>query len=209
MATPLTIGDTIEVRFYMTSGTQVAIVVRHYEPYSVIGNGGTDTELAATLGATFSTSWKNMIASVAKYEGLAVQVIKPLRQLAQVDKTGAGLGVNASDLLPPQTAGRLKILTDRAGKSFRGRVYVPFPAEGQSSPAGVPTGAYMTDLANLASSLLATRTAGAGANSTDVRPVVYSRKLQSRAIARSFIPSPFWGTMRRRSFIGSGDLLSI
>lgn len=209
MAQPLVAGQTIEARFYFTLGTQVAIVVRHYEVASTTGTGGTDEQMAIVLGGVFPGPWKDLIANTARYEGLAVQIVKPVRQLEQVDKTGAGVGVNASDPLPPQTAGRIKLRSALAGRSFRGRMYIPFPSEGQNAATGRPSTQYVTDLNTLIASVVATRTVGTAPNQTTVRPAIYSRKLGTKATLILAVASIFWGTMRRRSFIGRGDLLPI
>lgn len=56
-----------------------------------------------------------------------------------IDTAGAVAGTSAGDLLPPQTALVVTLRTAQAGRSFRGRTYLPGFGEGVNTATGTMT----------------------------------------------------------------------
>ena len=207
MASRMQLTNLVEVRFYCTMGTQVSVMTRHWQVIDQVGLGGLDTEFGTALAGVIPTQIKELMSNQAQYYGMTVQVIKPVRLVDTTNIVNRGAGAIVSDALPPQVAGRVRFYTSVAGRSARGRLYAPFPYEAANNVSGLPAAAYITDLTALTNSLLASYAPGAVGNTSTLQAVLYSRKLNSAAGFSSALIQTRWGTQRRRSLIGQGDML--
>lgn len=100
--------------------------------------------LANTLGTAIKAALTSSGhgATVSNVVGLASVGIRDIRSAntAEFLDTGAAtMGTNVSDLLPPQTALVVTLRTAQAGRSFRGRVYLPGFGESANSTTGTIT----------------------------------------------------------------------
>jgi hypothetical protein len=151
----------------------------------------------STLLDDIESSWSsNMLKSMTVESRLTTLVATPL------DGTSASLsrtlpnsapyiGGVASGTSSPQVATLVKLQTDKRGKSHRGRVFLPFTAEGAQNDGKLDT----TPLANLQT--------GWSAFVTDVATagealVVASYKLESFEPVTQAIVESFFGTQRKR-----------
>lgn len=198
-------NDIYQARFFVTLQTQTAIMVRHYKIRLADGNG-TDDLLAASLAVSFPASIKAVLSNQATYRGVGVQRLSPIPKTVEVYNTsGAGVGDQASPPLPKQVAGVINFKTQYAGRSYRGRVYVPFPAIADSDTDTTPTAAYTTRLNLLAISFNAVRTIPVGVGPTEAVPVVYSRKFGTGEPVTLATFRDKWGTQRRRGDFGQSN----
>jgi len=200
------IGSLIQTTMVCSSAYQFSQNVRHWVVSAIAGAGASDQQLIDAMSTDLAALIKPMMASTAEYTGLKGQVLKPVPLTAVVSLNGAGAGASATDLMAPQTAALFRLGTGLAGKSYRGRCYIPFPAEGFNAATGIPTGAYLVTLASIASFHASpyTVTAGAG-NTLTIKPVIYSRKLNSQTDVTGYTVSQAWATIRRRSNQKPGD----
>jgi hypothetical protein len=197
------VGDIYEARIVSTIGGQTAINIRHYRVSTIVGTGASDSGIATAVNARFATDMKAAMTSNATYRGVGVRRIKPLPVTIETFTIASlGAGTAAGDVLPTQTCGMISLRTLLAGKSRRGRFYVPFPSEGLNDTDGTPTAAYITTLGLLAGDILATLTAGGGGNTNDLVPVVYSRELDLTTDLASTISRDKWATQRSRGDFG-------
>lgn len=201
------INDIYEARIICTQANQISINVRHYRVSSKAGTGATDGQIANIVSLSFHQVYKDVMASSASFRGVGVKRIRPLPASGETTTIlDLGPGSQAGDPLPLQTSGMITLKTGLAGRSFRGRVYVPFPAEVDNGATGVPTAGYLTRLDTLAARFLLTLTAGSAGNTNDLAPVVFSRKLNDVVVLTQTIGRPRWATQRPRGSYGAANI---
>lgn len=198
-----TVGDIYEVALWSHMGVQAGIMVRHYRVLAVRGAGVTDAAIAALVSSEFAAKVKALLCTSATFEGATVQKISPAPVGSRTADLGdAGAGTGGATIMPPQVAGLITHRTSLAGKSKRGRSYIPFPAE-EDSDAGNPTAAYVVKLDTLASEFQQLLLVGTGGNEADLKPVVWSRKLSTATDITLSIARTVWATQRRRGSFGA------
>lgn len=96
--------------------------------------------LANTIGAAIKTAFNtNQAAFTNVAVSLANVGIRDIRTANSAEFLDAGAatpGTQAGDMLPPQTALCITLRTAFAGRSFRGRVYLPGPGEAGNGATG-------------------------------------------------------------------------
>ena len=106
-----------------------------------------DQALANTVGASIKASFTSSGlagGAVSTTVGLANVGVRDISSAANVEFIDGGASVPGSvgdDVLPPQVAYCVTLRTARAGKSYRGRVYLPGFTKGQSTTGGTVTAA--------------------------------------------------------------------
>lgn len=100
--------------------------------------------LTNTIGAAIKTGMTSSgLASAVHTTVTLVNVglrdVRTANAAEFLDTGGAVAGTLTGDILPPQIAIVVTLRTAQAGRSFRGRVYLPGFAEGTNSAAGVST----------------------------------------------------------------------
>lgn len=197
------VGDTYEVRIICTLGDQTSINVRHYSVTAKAGTGATDNAIGADMSLHFAASYKDLMANNASFRGVGIRRISPLPVGLELLAGGnTGPGTAGADALPRQCSGILSLRTALAGRSFRGRTYVPFPSKNDNDTAGVPTAGYSVRLGTLAAVMASPVTCGAGGNTNILTAVVYSRvRNQTNPIVTIGTPGK-WATIRSRGSYG-------
>lgn len=104
-------------------------------------------------------------------------------------------GTQASDALPSPNALVVTLRTQYAGRSYRGRQYIPGLAEGLST-GSIEDGATVSAIQTYYDDLVAG--IGAGGSSTDYQWGVYSRKVPVFTPITSTLVRSTLGTQRRR-----------
>jgi len=197
------VGDIVEARVYCTVLTQTSINVRHYVCTAKAGTGCTDQELADVLSTAFAAPYKALMSASSSYRGVGIHRLLPAPPgLETFSIIGQGIGTVAGDLLPKQTAGLITLRSLFSGKSFRGRVYIPFPGETDNGANSAPIGGYVTRLGTLATEFMTVRNPGAGGNTCQFVAGIFSRKLQIESVITSFVAKTIWGTQRKRGDFG-------
>lgn len=197
------LNDVYEVRIICTLGIQTSINVRHYVCTVLNGLGPTDAQIASAMDTTFNVDFKSLLSVQATYRGVGVRRIKPLPVLVETSTiANLGVGTVLGDALPSQTCGVIKLGTAVAGKSYRGRIYVPFPSETDSGAQGDPNAGYLTNLGLLANTCLLQVTAGTAPNNAVFDPVIHSKKLGLDTFLSSSFARLSWGTQRKRGGFG-------
>lgn len=135
---PTIIDNAVQVKWLWTLGNISAVNVTH----ASIAGGFTFS--SATAQALFAAIAGNMGTSgLVGTWGTGVSFDKvTIRDMrtpnnAEIESTGAPLTATGSgDLLPPQVAAVLTLRTAKAGKSFRGRIFLPGFAEDANDGQG-------------------------------------------------------------------------
>jgi hypothetical protein len=124
-----------------------------------------------------------------------------------IEKQNAGFGTVVGDLCPKQVCGVLSYKTAYAGRAYRGRTYVPFPAEPDNASLSVPVASYITRLDALGVQLGSNQLIISGASQAVCWAVVFHRLLGTYDQIKSYVSRPWWGTQRRRSDWGRVNIL--
>jgi hypothetical protein len=209
MAEDLILNDTYEVTYWVTLGAQTAALRRFYRCSALgVSPVPTDLDAADDLSGTFANVIRPLIANDALYVGASVRRVSgaipfPIYQSSVV---GTGVGGAGTVPLPKQVAGVLGLYTPFAGRTMRGRVYVPFPVEADNELQGVPSAAYVTRLASLGTFYTTPQiVTGPGTSSGTMRAVITRPPYATWGAIISSSPKPRWGTQRRRGDYGAAN----
>lgn len=213
MARQFQVGDTFEIKFFCNDGQQNGINVLHYNCVAIGGGGATDADATAALSAAAAAVYIPYLNVNAKYAGARGQIINPGPvQVAQISTAGNGQGVRNGDCLPPQVAFLLSPRTATAGRNGRGRVYLPFWAESESSGIGVPNVDAIDFATAWSTAMFAQLNVANGLATATLSPVILSRRQNKLPV---FVTRPVtnvvirqrWASQRRRSLINRSDTL--
>ncbi len=201
-------GDIVEVKLYSSHTNQLGINVLHYVVADKIGLGATALQCADAATSAFASAMKALLSSEARFEGATAQVIYPVKLDSEASTGGAGAGAAGAQSLPTQTCGILTKVTGIAGRKFRGRMYVPFPCEGDNGEDGIPEATYTGHMGDLGDAMLGALLAGTGGvNSVNLVPIIYHRATHTFNYLVGYIVRPKWGTQRRRGAYGAANVL--
>lgn len=220
MATALDPGDLLRVRFWMKAGDQAAVNTIYYAVQTTSGGVTTDQNVADQLDAWFGPVYKPLLANTAEYRGVQVQIVKtPLRAMVQAFAQ-AGVGTGGADGMPRQVASLIKFLTPNAGRQYRGRIYVPFPATAAGDGDGLPSAAYLVNLAQL--SALMASIASIDNSLTAPTGFINVAQVIVHSVPKGGVPPPpvpsviinwqiaeVWATQRRRGSFGRPNVSPI
>lgn len=199
----LAVNEVYRASIYCVLGDQTSVNVVHYRITSIAGTP-TEAQLAAGVEAIYATPMKSLMSDQVSFRGVGVQRLFPIPPRAQVFSLAAqGPGTQASDALPKQVSGLIAKRTVFAGRKFRGRFYMPFPAEGSNDPTqGRPSAAYLTSLAALATNMNSGPNIGSGGNTATAQHVIWHHSTSTFDDVVLNLARPYWATQRRRGDYG-------
>lgn len=217
MATALDPGDLLRVRTWCAAGDQAAVNTLYYTVAAVSGGVTTDQNVADQLDAWFGPVYKPLLANTAEYRGVQVQLVKTPVRAAVNAFAEAGAGTGGAVGMPRQVASLVKFLTPNAGRQYRGRLYIPFPSTSGGAGDGLPSSAYLVNLANL-SALLASISTIDNSLTTPTGYVTVAQVIV-HSVPKGGTPPPpapsvvinweiaeVWATQRRRGSFGRPNL---
>jgi len=108
-------------------------------------------------------------------------------------------GTVTGDGMSRQTCGAITKRTQLGGPKFRGRAYLPYPAESRNDADGNPTSQYKTDAAALGTLLLSPIVITTGGKTITLQPGIYHRPDHTITPVTSFSTHDYWITQRRRA----------
>lgn len=148
-------GDVLECRVVCAAlGQQIGMNVLHYGVRTTISGGCTIQEFVNGLDTDLAPFYKNLISSNALYRGIGAANLIPPRTTEFSSIANAGVGTAGPNLLPTQVRGLISLYTPLAGRSNRGRVYIPFPPTNGATVDGDPTAGYVVFLGALRNRLI-------------------------------------------------------
>lgn len=201
MAQPLLPGDIYEATVVSYLNGQVGEFRVGFQVTAVGAPTATDADLAVYVDGQLAPLIKPLLATVASYRGVSVRKVSPVGiYLPQISNGNAGAGTGSGSPLPTQVRALLSWGTARAGRSYRGRSYIPFIASGFNGSQGHPTGAFAILMLLVGASYAAGYTVSVGGRTATVIPVIYSKKLNEATQIVSYLSPLLWATQRR-----SGD----
>lgn len=206
MSTVLETGDALLCKLWCTDNEQASVNSFTYLVGTVTG-GFTDQDVADGLqAALIASSFPAILYNGASFDGIQVYFRNrtPL-PVPALSATGAVSGAGGATGMSRQTAGINTWLTNFAGPKFRGRTYWPFPPTSLDQIQGIPSTAYLVDLAIQTDALLAPSLTVGG------RTAALTLQLAHRIpneLFYTFTPILFahlrqkWATQRRRGSYG-------
>lgn len=187
MAPPYIAGAArVDIRYNLTSGQQVqnVLFIAKPEPFDALAT-------AASIRAV----WESTVMPFLTNNVILTEV-QVTDYSAPGGATGAAssgvAGSSTSSALPPNCTIALSWRTGLAGRSYRGRTYLPGIGEDKVSSGGVIDSSFVTSLLGMGTALIAAMA------SEDAVMVVASRKLGSGQTITSCIVDPTVDTQRRR-----------
>lgn len=193
-------SDVLKVVFYCRQNDQVAQNVRHFEVSAIgAGTSPTDLEAVTAIVGRVKPEYLPLLASNAEFRGATLQRITPLKNDA-VGYSSPDVGTAVGDPLPLEMAGLISFKTGLAGRKNRGRMYVPFPSEGDNNTTGHPSAAYVALLTLLAAHFTGPMTfvPGGGAASYTLRALCYPADNVIGRVITSSQETNRWVSMRSR-----------
>jgi hypothetical protein len=186
----------------------VSINVLHYEVIAVTGTGKFDQDIADRVDLELGAPYKGILTPDSGYRGVIIQKIFPLPMSLPIDSiVSQGPGTRAAgDTLPGQVCGIITKRTSGAGRAKRGRLYVPFPGEDDSTD-GLPNAGYITAINTLLTPLVNSLVVGIGADTVTIQPVIFHRAAPGTSDAITFTQSRlYFATQRRRGEVNGPDV---
>jgi len=213
MAYPLVVNSLLKARVWCTQAEQAAVNTLFYFVSSITGAPTTDLDVAKYIDSFLNGRFKAVIGNDATYRGVQVSVqnVSPL-PATQFYNGNAAIGTGGAIDLPRQTCGLLQFQTANAGRRFRGRWYLPFPATTADVAGGLPSSTYLTAAQSIASALL-TNLSAPNASATGVanlvpclqhRPGISPLPANVTNITTISV-STKWATQRRRGSFGRAN----
>lgn len=210
MSHVLIVNDILRARYFTSAGdVQSGINVVGYRVSNVVAPGVTDQDVADHLSGLAAVKYKAYLSQEAKFEGVSVQVCRPVVFPTVTSTQGSGVGARATELLPFQATMLFSLRTPQAGPKGRGRTFLPFWSEGDNSATGEVEGAASTLGENVIDVIIAPHTINVGAFALTIMPVIISN---AKGVAANFDITHTqarlqWATQRRRSRINKPDTL--
>jgi len=152
MPTSVVNGDYAEVRYCCYTPTQISLNICHYR-LDITAGTWTDQEVVSAMTLIVANIYKSNMPNEASFRGvgLRLQVLPVPTEVFDVSQDGAGTA--AGDLSATQVSGLITKRTARAGRKYRGRLYVGFPSALDIDSNGVPTPAYVAGIQTLGNTL--------------------------------------------------------
>jgi hypothetical protein len=206
----LAVNDVYRVNLYSLLGDQLGKNVLYFKVVSFTA-GATDTNLARALESAVAAPMKALMVIDASWRGVGVQRVQPAPTTLEVFGTvGQGVGTVATPPLPRQLAGLITKRTAFAGRSFRGRFYVPFPGEADNdTAASTPIAGYVTRLNTLGAQIVGFQSELDGGVSVAGNYGLFNKSSGAFVITTTTTSRTVWATQRRRGAYGAKNISPI
>ena len=209
MPTIVQLNDVFRADFISDLGTQIAVNSLHYRVTSVSAPNPSDQDIANRLSEVIGPLYRAYMPVLANYRGVRLTKVNAPLVPYVTSELQSGAGTIAGDPLPTQTALLISLKTPLSGRSFRGRVYLPFWPEGSNDILGEVDDAAILKANQWAAAALASVVVGIPPNASTVQAGVFSRTLAQWTGLSGQTFHDKWATQRRRSQINRGDALPI
>ncbi|MQB02228.1 MAG: hypothetical protein GEU78_18620, partial [Actinobacteria bacterium] len=140
------------VHIDILSGSGPAFIVFGYEPAAISTPSDAATNLADVMNNAIGL--RSMMSTTAFIQNVTVRQNDGGAFLGTATVTVGQAGLNEQEPAPPQVAVLIRKLTGLAGRSQRGRMYVPAIAEGLIGPSGLLGAVALADYQTWANALL-------------------------------------------------------
>lgn len=202
MATPLAVGNLLEVINYCKAYDQLALNVLHFRVAALVGAWELE-DLPEKMFDDQVVYYDDLLAPEASFAGVGVRRLSPGVKTIQYFSTNAPVpGGYDPPIMPTQVCGIITFLTGAAGKENYGRAYIPFPSAVALDPAtGRPDSNYVDFLIDLAG-LWDGYTATEGGNSITLEQRIVSARNPAGLVINQWVAQEKFATQRRRGNYG-------
>lgn len=203
MAQVLATNMLVKLQIWSHDSEQAAVNTFHYKVTSVGGTPGTLEDLAADWSATVVPSYKVLLNQQVFVDGVIGQIVFPLPlHIAVKDISQNGNAGGAANGAARQAAGLIAWRTPLAGAGGRGRTYIPFTGDGDSTGIGIPNAAYITNAGIFAVAVSTYTTFTVAGRSANVVFGVKARNSSTFTIIDAGNVVSKWATQKRRGSYG-------
>jgi hypothetical protein len=198
------VDDIWSIKLVCRSGNQLGINDLKYRVLAINGTGATAVQVATAFDNAFAPVVKPLLCAAAQWRGvIATKIFPKPPDMSGLSSGNVGAGTGGPSPLPAQVAGLITKLTAYSGRKYRGRVYVPFPATSDIGLTDqVSSANYQTRLQTMAAVVFALQLPGAGGNTLNMAPVIFTRKDSISTLVIGARVNPAWATQRRRGGYG-------
>lgn len=199
------INDFYRVIFASWYDGQYGLNIRYYKVTAIGGLGLDEPTIAQAFFLNFGILYQPLMNDDSVFLGCSIRNLTRVPAAAAVQSTGAGLtGTGGATPLPSQVTGIITLRSAFAGRSNRGRIYIPFPAaEANDADSDRPSGTYVTDAQVLGDNLASDFVPGVDPDTVTMVPVVKVADLPSLSPITSGVARQAWATQRRRGDYGA------
>jgi len=175
-----------------------------WECVATAGAGAQVSDVATALMTQALGIYTQAVSDTTEFLYVSAQEVSglgvPLSPQQLANFPAATTGALTGEPLPPMTSGVILTYSGTTGAKGRGRQFLFVADEPSNAATGHPSATYLTQMGNWAVVLRSNLTAGAGANTATLRPVVHSKLPPTGAFypILSATPSSQWSTVRRR-----------
>ncbi len=200
-------GETIQLRVWTEAGEQAAVNTFYFKCQAVTGFVS-DIAITLQFDTAIAAVFKPLLQNVAVYRGTQGRIMKTPPPVAVIADANPGPGTAGAVGLPRQTCGIYTKRTALAGRGYRGRMYLPFPAVDDDQGGGGPTLGYMAKLDNLTLALDAfTHVVDVPGSDATLVQVLWKGKAVSPVPIVANVPNQKWATQRRRGSYGKANVV--
>jgi hypothetical protein len=206
VSTPLVIPNTVQVRWFWTLNGVDAVNVVHaivqpaFVPTPAIAQA-LFSAIATQWGGSLATPW---VPASTTFEKVDIRDIRAANLAPVESSAGSVPGADAAMALPNQVAAVLTLRTANAGKSFRGRIFMPgFSMSAQGIDGHMAPG-FVDNLSTFGSTLIAAFSGNQMTLAVASRPVhdkdtgALIKAGFSTQVTQVVVRDNRWDTQRRR-----------
>jgi len=203
MPTFITQGDVIEATYSWTLGNQRGLNAIHYRVVSTSTIVTELSEVATALQTAIGALALAIVPPPVEFAGVAMQRLFPgTPSFRWSGGTPVGPGTFAGTPAAKQIAAVITKMTEKGGRAYRGRVYVPFPSKAAEDTDATPTDAYLEAIQNLYDGLLSQLTIAAPSGTAVLKCILLHRESDTYDDVTSIRYNDKFGTQRRRGDYG-------
>lgn len=208
MATVLAQADLVKISAWVTHGGQASVNTLWWLVTGATPTA-TDQDVATAFDTTLAPLYKAVLNDNASYRGIVAQILRltPTRILfADVFAVGnTGVGTAGAISLPTQTSGLVGFYSNLAGRKYRGRWYISFPASADDSGTGYPQASYLSRVSAIAAGILGISMISSGGRTAAGVPSLVNRTTYATTPITTYSTRLNWATQRRRSAFGRAN----
>jgi len=173
MATAIALNDIWQLTVWTQQGAQAGLNVGRFKITDVTGDPDMET-LVNNILESWKLSYRPWLTTAASLSGVIARRLAPNATLGIQSTTGPYAGTGGSDPLAAQIAGMVTLTSPFPGRKARGRKYVPFGDESNTTTAFAFNAGGITQLTSVGECWSTVQTFGA-VDTAEFSPVLSSR----------------------------------